>query len=681
MNRIETQAVALVAALLVAACADGTKKPDAAAVTAVSPAKPVAPARAVDDMYRYVNGPWLATEEIPADRSSWGAFVQLRDNALTQLHDVIDEAGRAGPRATADQRKVADLYASFMDEARIDALGAKPVAPSLRAIDAMQSKREIPGTIARLQQLGIATPLQMAIGLDPRDPKRYIPTLYQSGLGMPDREYYLRDDDVKLKDARVQYVAHVERLLALAGVPHAAVDAQNVLAIETALARAQWTRVENRDPVKTYNKVALSSLATVAPGFGWKAWADDTRLTGKVQAVVIAQPSYVAAFARAVDTMPLDAWQSYFRYRVVSSAAPLMSRAFVDESFAFHGKVLSGTPTDMPRWKRGVGIIESSMGQGLGRLYVAKYFPPEYKARMDALVKNLLAAYRTSIDGLDWMSRETKREAQAKLAKFTPKIAYPARWRDYGALTVRSDDLMGNVQRARRFEYDRNLAKLGKPIDRLEWSTTPQTVNAYYSGQRNEIVFPAGILQPPFFDPKADDATNYGAIGAVIGHEISHGFDDRGSQSDGDGRLRNWWTNEDRKRFDTKTRALIAQYDAFEPLPGYHVNGALTLGENIADNSGIAVAYRAYRIALGSKVAPVVDGLSGDQRFYVGFTRLWRNKMRDAQRIQLIKTDPHSPGEYRANGTLRNQAPFYPAFDVKPGDGMYLAPEKRVVIW
>ncbi len=678
MQRHLSRLAAAVVACGLAACADG---PPQAATPAPATASAPSAVKPQDDLYRSVNGAWLATNEIPEDRSSWGAFVQLRDAAVSESRNVIDEAIAAGPKGAPDQRKIAALYQSFMDQPRLEALGAKPIAPQMRAIGAIRSKRELPAVIAQFNEVGITMPYVVSINQDAKEPTRYIPTLYQAGLGLPDRDYYLKDDDAKLKDTRDKYVAHVAKMLTLAGVPDAATAAAQVLQIETALAHAQWTRVENRDPVRTYNRKTLAQLDALTPGYAWKPWLATAHIAGRTDAVIVAQPSYLEGFAQIVESMPLDAWKAYFRFRVVSSCAPYLSKPFVDENFAFDGGVLAGTPSDLPRWKRAVGVVEGSMGQGLGRLYVAKYFPPEKKARMDALVKNILVAYRQSIDGLDWMGPETRQEAQAKLAKFDPKIAYPSRWRDYTALAMKDDDLLGNVMRARRFEYDRNNAKLGRPIDRTEWGMTPQTVNAYYNRGRNEIVFPAAILQPPFFDANADDATNYGAIGAVIGHEISHGFDDSGSQSDGDGRLRNWWTAEDRARFDAKTKALVAEYDAFEPVPGYHVNGALTLGENIADNSGIAIAYRAYHLSLGGKPAPVIDGTTGDQRFYIGFATVWRNKTREPALIRQLKSDPHSPGEYRTNGVLRNQAPFYEAFDVKPGDGMYLPPAQRVTIW
>ena len=681
LERIDARiAIATVAcACVVTGCADMQARPDAAA--AATAAKAAAPPRYQDDMFRAVNGAWLAANEIPADRSGWGSFLILRDEAVTASKNVVDEAEAAGAKGSADQKKIVAIYQSFMDEAALEKLGAQPIAPQMKAIDAIKSKRELPAVIAQFNEVGITAPYLMFVAQDAKDPTRYVPLIYQSGLGLPDRDYYLKDDDEKLKETRTKYVAHVAKMFELAKVPDAETGAAQVLDIETRLARAQWTRVENRDPVKTYNKVAVGGLDAMTPGYAWKPYLQATGIAGKSGAVIVAQPSYLKGFAETVEATPLAAWKSYLKYRVIASTASYLSKPFADEDFAFDGRVLSGTPVELPRWKRGIAVVESTMGQGLGKLYVAKYFPPENKARMDEMVRNILAAYKQSIDGLDWMGPETKREAQAKLAKFDPKIAYPTKWRDYAALTVKKDDLIGNVMRARRFEFARNIAKLGRPIDRTEWGMTPQTVNAYYNRGRNEIVFPAAILQPPFFDPKADDATNYGAIGAVIGHEISHGFDDSGSQSDGDGRLRDWWTAEDRARFNAKTKMLIAQYDAFEPVPGYHVNGALTLGENIADNSGLAIAYKAYQISLRGKPSAVIDGLTGEQRFYIGFATCYRNKLREAQAIRLVKSDPHSPSEIRANGTLRNQEPFYQAFGVKPGDGMYLPPEQRVIIW
>ncbi|MGZ3184220.1 MAG: M13 family metallopeptidase, partial [Telluria sp.] len=434
-------------------------------------------------------------------------------------------------------------------------------------------------------------------------------------------------------------------------------------------------------PIKAYNKVNLADLNTVAPGFDWKTWLDASGLSGKATYVIVGQPTYLKSFMQVANDTSLDTWKAYLSMHLIDSYAGYLNKAFVDERFDFYGKTLSGVKEIEPRWKRGVGAVERAEGESLGKLYVAEYFPAERKARMEALVKNLLAAYKESINHLDWMSPATKKEAQAKLAKFTPKIGYPNKWKDYSALVVSRDDLVGNVMRARIWAADYEINKLGKPIDRDEWGMTPQTINAYYNPEMNEIVFPAAILQPPFFDAKADDAVNYGGIGAVIGHEISHGFDDQGSQYDGNGNLRDWWTAEDHKNFAAKTKALVEQYNAFEPVKGYHVNGALTLGENIADNSGLAIAYKAYHLSLKGKKAPVIDGLTGEQRLYMGWAQVWRAKTREAATIQRVKVDPHSPEEFRANGTVKNQPGFYEAFGVKEGDKMYLAPKDRVIIW
>jgi putative endopeptidase len=439
--------------------------------------------------------------------------------------------------------------------------------------------------------------------------------------------------------------------------------------------------VELRDPQKAYNKIDIAKLDTVAPNFDWKAYLDAAEISGKVDYVIVGQPTYMTAFTKILAKTPLPVWKAYFRWHVLNDYARFLSKPFVEENFAFNGTTLSGTPQDQPRWKKGIGLVNGQLGEALGQAYVEQYFPPEYKAQMEQLVSNLLAAYKADIDTLDWMQPATKQAAQAKLAKFAVKIGYPDKWRDYSKYNVSRDDLVGNVKRGNTFEYERNLAKLGQPIDRGEWGMTPQTINAEYNPEENSIEFPAAILQPPFFDPKADDAVNYGAIGAVIGHEISHGFDDQGAQYDGDGNLRDWWTKEDHDKFAAKTKALVAEYSAFEPVAGYHINGELTLGENIADNSGLAVAYKAYQISLGEKPAPVIDGLTGDQRFYMGFARVWRAKARDNAIIAQLKSDPHSIPMYRAMGTVVNQPAFFTAFDIKEGDKMWRAPDQRVIIW
>jgi predicted metalloendopeptidase len=529
--------------------------------------------------------------------------------------------------------------------------------------------------------MGVTVPFELSIDQDSRRSTEYAAGFYQSGLGMPDRDYYLAQKDPKLASIRAAYRQHIERMLSVAGDASAAANADAILALETALARVQWTKVANRDPIKTYNKTAITKLAALTPGFEWRSYLDESGLGSRVSTVIVSQPSYMRGFGTILARTPLPTWKAYFRWHLLRAYGRYLDERFVDESFGFDGKVLRGIPENRPRWKRGVMVVETSLGFALGKLYAAKYFPPESKARMQVLVANLRDAYRDSIEKLDWMGPATRREAQDKLAKLTTKIGYPDKWRDYSSLEIRRDDLVGNVMRGVAFEYARNLNKLGKPIDRDEWFMTPQTVNAYYNPSMNEIVFPAAYLQPPYFDPTADDAANYGGVGATIGHEISHGFDDTGSQFDGDGNLRDWWTKSDHQRFAAKTKVLVAQYDAYSPLPGYRVNGKLTLGENIADNSGLEIAYKAYRLSLKGREAPVIDGMTGDQRFMLSYAQGWREKIRPEQQIVYLKSDTHSPDQFRCNGSLANLDAFYAAFQVKQGDAMYLPPEKRVRIW
>ncbi|WP_311197407.1 M13 family metallopeptidase [Rugamonas brunnea] len=638
--------------------------------------------RAQDDFFTHLNGKWLATTEIPADKSSWGTFAKLRDDIQPQLRAIIENAANAKNKvAGSDAQRIGDFYASFMDEAKIEQLGLTPLNAELAKVAALSDKQQIPALIAHFNQVGFGAPLNFGIHQDNKDSTKYVADIQQSGLGLPDRDYYLKLDDAKMADTLAKYELHVAKMLTLAGDANAAADAKAIVALETALAKVQWTKVELRDPVKGYNKVELAKLSGLASGFDWTTWLNETGIAGKTGYVIVGQPTYVQGFNDVLAATPLETWKAYFQWQVIHANAPYLSKAYVDENFAFYGTVLSGVTEMRPRWKRGVSVTEGALGESVGKLYVEQYFPAERKARMEQLVKNLLATYKTSIETLDWMSPTTKKQAQAKLAKFTTKIGYPNKWRDYSKLTVSADDLVGNVLRSNKFDYDKELNKLGKPIDRDEWGMTPQTVNAYYNPEMNEIVFPASILQPPFFDANADDAVNYGAIGGVIGHEISHGFDDQGAQYDGDGNLRDWWTPADHKNFAAKTKMLVDQYNQFSPLPGYHVNGELTLGENIADNSGVAIAYKAYKLSLHGKPAPVIDGLTGDQRFFMGFAQVWRMKMREPQQIVQIKTDPHSPGQFRANGTMRNQPGFYSAFGVKKGDKMYLEPKDRVIMW
>ncbi len=638
--------------------------------------------RAQDDFFTHLNGKWLKATEIPSDKASWGTFMKLRDDTTPQIKTII-EAAQADKTAKpgSETQKIGDLYASYMDEARREALGTKPLSNELQKIRSLKDKKGLPNLVAHLSKIGVATPYGIYVSQDMRKSSEHAVYISQSGLGMPDRDYYLKQDDAKLAEVRAKYLKHVEQTLALAGEKNAAEQAKDIVAFETELAKVQWTRVENRDPVKRYNKMTVAELGKLAPGYDWNAALAAAGVGNKVDSIIVNQPSYFSGLNEVLAKTELSTLKSYFEWQLLREFSPVLSKAFVAQSFSFYGTALSGVSEQAPLWKRGVGTVESSLGEALGKLYVKEHFPAERKARMEELVKNLIIAYGQSIDGLEWMSPETKKEARAKLAKFTPKIGYPDKWRDYSKLSIKRDDLVGNAMRTATFRYNYQLNKLGKPVDRTEWGMTPQTVNAYYRSTTNEIVFPAAILQPPFFDMRADDAVNYGGIGAVIGHEIGHGFDDKGSQSDGDGNLRDWWSDADRSAFKARTDKLVKQFNGFSPLPGYNVNGELTLGENIGDNAGLSIAYKAYKLSLNGKPAPVIDGLSGDQRFFMGFGQVWRSKMREAQQINQVKTDPHSPGQFRANGTVMNMPEFYEAFNVKPGDKMYLAPQDRVIIW
>ncbi len=638
--------------------------------------------RAQDDFFMHVSGKWMKTTEIPADKARWGSFDKLHEDLQPKLLAIIENAAKDKHKvAGTDAQRIGDFFSSYMNEKQVEQLGMTPIAGELAKVAAITDKNEIPALMARFSKLGANAPFDFGIHQDNKDSTKYVADIGQGGLGMPDRDYYLKADDAKLSAVKAKYQIHVEKMLALAGDKDAAANAKAIVELETEIAKAQWSKVENRDPVKTYNKVELAKLSELAPGYDWKSYLDGTGIAGKASYVIVSQPTYLKGLDAVMAKTPLATWKAYFQFHLIGAYANLLSKAFVDERFAFYGTVLSGVTEMRPRWKRGVQAVEGALGESIGKLYVQKYFPAENKARMEGMVKNLLATFKTSIDGLDWMSPATKKEAQAKLAKFTPKIAYPNRWKDYSALTVKADDLVGNVMRSRQVEFNRELNKLGKPIDREEWGMTPQTINAYYNPEMNEIVFPASILQPPFFDARADDAVNYGAIGAVIGHEISHGFDDQGAQYDGDGNLRDWWTADDHKAFAVKAKMMVAQYGAYVPVPGFPVNGELTLGENIADNSGLAIAYKAYKLSLKGKPAPVINGMTGEQRFFMGFAQVWRSKMRDEAAIAQIKADPHAPGQVRANATVKNQPGFYDAFSVKPGDKMYLEPKDRVSIW
>ena len=628
------------------------------------------------DFWQFANGKWLAATSIPSDHGAWDTFSQLREATQLQLRSVIESVDPADPA----RRKLADLYAAFMDEAGVEKAGLAGLHDTLQRIHGLRDKTDLPGLFADLSRLWVRIPWDLEIYPDEHDATLYAAHLGQGQLGLPDRDYYLKDEP-RFQSIRSAYREHIVKLLSLAGEPAAETRADGIIALETALARLQWTRVQNRDPIKTYNKTAIAELPALIAPQDLPSFLNAAGVGSSVATVVVQQPSYFAGIGAILRDTPVETWRAYLVYNVLSSYAPYLTAPFVAEDFAFEQHTLRDVPEMQPRWKRAVASVDRLLGFDLGKLYVSRYFPAANKTRAEAMVANILAAYREGIATLDWMGPDTRREALTKLETIAPRIAYPANWRDYSGLEIRKDDLIGDVMRARRFDYEYWMSKLGTKVDRAEWRTTPQTVNAFYSASRNEIVFPAGILQPPFFDAEADDAANYGGIGSVIGHEISHAFDDHGSRFDGNGNLRNWWTDDDRSRFDAKTRDLVTQYDAFSPLPGYHVNGALTLGENAADNAGLAIAIRAYRLARQGCPAPVIDGYSGEQRLFIGFAQIWRDKVRDAARVERLKVDPHSPGQFRANGTLRNQNAFDEAFGVKPGDAMYLPPEQRISLW
>ncbi len=627
--------------------------------------------RAGDDFYAHANGQWAKNTPIPADRSNFGMFTALDDLSTLRSRAILDA------QAKLPGSRIGDFYASFMDEAAVDAAGIAPLTPVLDSIKALDSKAAVAGKMGELLRHGMSTPFLVFVDQDDKDPEQYIVQMRQRGLGLPDRDYYLKTDGAMVK-ARADYQAYVARLLTLAGEAQADQRAAQILALETRLAQVQWTRVDSRDRDKIYNKWQIADFAKNAPGFDWSAYLKAGGIDR--QAILVAQPSAFAGMASAFEAAPIGVLKDYLLVATINAEAPYLSKPFVEAEFAFNQGVLSGTPQNQERWKRGVTLVKNLIGEDLGREYVKLHFTPETKAAADDLVRNVIAAMGKRIDGLSWMAPETRVKARAKLAAFMPKIGYPTKWRDYAGLTVKRGDLLGNVMRANDFEWQRNLDKLGKPIDRTEWQMTPMEINAYANFGMNEIVFPAAILQPPFFDPHADPAVNYGGIGAVIGHEISHHFDDQGAKYDVNGRLADWWTADDVRNFNALTSQIVKQYDGYEPLPGLHVQGALTQGENIADLAGLTVAYEAYQISLNGRKAPLLDGTTGDQRFYLGWAQVWRRNYREANLRQRLLTDPHSPSTQRS-WVVRNLDPFYPAFGVKEGDRLYLSPAERIRIW
>jgi putative endopeptidase len=632
-----------------------------------------------DDFFRYMNGKWLDETEIPADKSNYGGFIILGDEAQENVKAIIEESATGDFAKGTDEQKVGDLYKSFLNVETRNARGMKPLQPELSRINALSSHDDVTRYFARASIYGVSVPMDLQQLVDWNDPTRYSMIITQGGLGLPDREYYLKED-ARSAELRAAYVAHVEKMFGLAGLPNGAAAAEAVMALEMRLAEKQMSKEEARNRARNYQTVAREALDETMPQFDWDAYLAEFGIP-EIGSVVLYMKDYLGELDGIIRSTELDTWKTYLSWRVLGSSATLLTEQLDKENFEFFGKTLSGTEEQQEMWRRGTALVSGNLGEVVGKVYVARHFPPEAKERMETLVANLINAYEKSIKELDWMSDATKAEALRKLSKFTPKVGYPDEWRDYSALEIEADDLFGTLVRAAEAEHLRQLNRHGGPVNRGEWGMTPQTVNAYYSPALNEIVFPAAILQPPFFNLAADDAVNYGAIGAVIGHEIGHGFDDQGSTFDGDGKLRNWWTDADRAEFKKRTDKLAAQYNEFAPFEDLNVNGEFTLGENIGDLGGISIGLLAYKMSLAGKEAPVIDGMSGVQRVFLGYAQVWRRKYRDEELRRRIATDPHAPSEYRANGAVRNVPEFYEAFDVQQGDALYLAPEDRVKIW
>ena len=637
--------------------------------------------RVQDDLFRHANGRWIANTEIPSDKARYGSFYILAEEAEKAVRDIIVEAQDA-PEGS-EERKVGDLYRSFMDEKRIEDLGWSAIADDLAAVDGVSDIAGFVAALGRLERAGVGGFVQAFVDNDPGDPERYLVFLEQGGIGLPDESYYREE---KFADIRAAYLSHLERMLRMAGVADAEAAAKRVFGLESDIAAQHWDNVRNRDTVATYNLLpwdGATALAGENAGL-LETWRDAMGVPPKAFAeVVVRQPSFLEGLAPLLTEDRLDDWRDWLRWQVIRSSSPYLHAEVVQANFDFYGKTLTGTPELRARWKRGVSVVEGALGEAVGRIYVERHFPGAAKVAMDDLVAHLVEAYRRSIVDLEWMTDETRERALDKLGKFTPKIGYPVKWRDYSTLAIDPDDLVLNIRAIAEFDFQRELGKIGKPIDRDEWFMTPQTINAYYNPGFNEIVFPAAILQLPFFDENRDAAANYGAIGAVIGHEIGHGFDDQGAQYDGDGRLTDWWTEADKAAFQARTASLIAQYDALEPLqlPGHHVNGALTIGENIGDLGGLGIAWKAYLLSLDGAEPPVIDGLTAGERFFLGWAQAWRTKLRDEEALRLLSIDPHSPAEFRCNQIVRNIDVFYSTFGVTEQDALWLDPEDRVTIW
>ncbi len=632
-----------------------------------------------DDFFAFMNGTWIKETDIPADKATYGGFIILRDEAQADVKVIVEESATGDFAKGTDEQKVGDLYKSFMDMETRNKLGVTPLASALDQIGAIATYDDLAVFMAAANKRGASMPIDIEQLVDWNDADKYSMIVAQGGLGLPDREYYTKDDE-KSEELRTAYVVHVEKMFDLVGLPDGAAAAQTVMAFETRLAEQNMTKEDTRNRAQNYQTFAKENWRDVMPEFNWDGWLAEIGVA-ELDSLVLYMVDYLRALDGIIQDTDLDTWKTYLTWSEINNSAGILNDELDKQNFDFYQKTLSGTEEQQPMWRRGVNIVNGSLGEVIGKVYVRKHFPPEAKERMEKLVGNLVLAYEKSIKNLDWMSEETKVEALRKLSKFSPKIGYPDKWRDYSALDIEADDLYRNLERAALAEHQRQIDRHNGPVDRGEWGMTPQTVNAYYSPELNQIVFPAAILQPPFFNLAADDAVNYGAIGAVIGHEIGHGFDDQGSTFDGDGALRNWWTDEDRAEFEKRTGALVAQYDAFAPFDDLHVNGEFTLGENIGDLGGIAIGLLAYQMSLDGEVPPVIDGFTGIQRVFLGFSQAWRSKSRDEALRRQIATDPHSPAIYRANGPVRNVPEWYEAFSIQEGDALYLPPDERVKIW
>lgn len=629
-----------------------------------------------DDFFAYANGTWDERFTIPADKASFGPFDTLDELSKARVRGIIEQAAAAHTAPGTPEQQIGDYYSAYMDQAALEANGLAPAQPDLQRIAAARTRTDI----ARLfGELGFASLFDVQLPADFKNPDRYSVAISESTLGLPDRDYYLKDDP-QLKELRGKFVSYIAQMITLGGVADAAGKARDVMAFETAASKVQWPIEKRRDVDAVYNPRTKQQLLAFAPGFPWQAFLEAEHL-GAREDLVLGELSAIHDLAELFHRTPVPTLQAFLTFHYLSSHAPYLPKRFDEARFAFYGQTMRGQPQQRERWKRGVDAVDDAVGESVGRMYVAKYFPPESKAQMQELVADLRAALSLRIDALDWMTPETKTRAHEKLAMFTPKIGYPDKWKDYSALVIRRDDLLGNVRRANEWQWNYQVARLDKPVDRAEWQMTPQEINAYYNPSNNEIVFPAAILQPPFFDPSADAAVNFGAIGAVIGHEIGHGFDDQGRKFGPDGSMKDWWTARDAEVFTTRTARLIKEFSGFEALPGLKVNGANTIGENIGDLGGLNMAHEAYMISLKGQPAPVIDGLSGDQRFFLAYAQVWREKYRDGALRQLVMSDVHSPSRFRVNGPLPNIDAWYAAFNVQPGDKLYIAPAERVRIW